>query len=254
MQTKSSTPARLILALVAIPLALGLAACGKKDGESAGSGPAAAAVKAVPPPAGKAWTDVITVTPEGGYRMGNPDAPIKVIEFASLTCPHCAEFEEKGFPRLRDDYVAKGTVSLEFRNFVRDPYDTTMAMLVRCGSPDSFFALTEQVFANQAAIFEQLKPVGPELQAANLPPAQIFKAIGERGGLNDFFAARGIAKDQAAQCLAKAETASKLADDTAKAGETYNLTGTPSFIVNGRNAEVASWDALEPILQQAGAR
>ncbi len=254
MQTKLFSAGRLVLALIALPLALGLTACGKKDGDAAGANPVGAPLNAVAPPAGKAWTDVVAVTPEGGYVMGNPNAPIKVIEFGSLTCPHCAEFEEKGFPHLRDDYVAKGTVSLEFRNFVRDPYDTAMAMLTRCGSPDSFFALTEQVYANQKDIFEQLKPVGPALQAANLPPADIFKAIGERGGLMDFFAARGIAKDQAAQCLAKADTATKLANDTSKAGDTYNVTGTPTFIVNGRNVEVATWEALEPILKQAGAR
>jgi protein-disulfide isomerase len=252
MQTKLFTPGRLLLALIALPLALGLSACGKKDETAAVA--VGAPLNAVPPPAGKSWTDVVSVTPEGGYVMGNPNAPIKVIEFGSLTCPHCAEFEEKGYPHLRDDYVAKGTVSLEFRNFVRDPYDTTMAMLVRCGSPDSFFALTEQVYSNQKAIFDQLQPVGPKLQAANLPPDQIFKAIGEQGGLIDFFAARGIAKDQGAQCLAKSDAATKLANDTSKAGDTYNVTGTPTFIVNGKNVEVATWDALEPILKQAGAR
>lgn len=253
MQTKLFTPGRLLLALIALPLALGLAACGKKD-DAAAAGPVGAPLNAVPPPAGKAWADVVSATPEGGYVMGNPNAPIKVIEYGSLTCPHCAEFEEKGFPHLRDDYVAKGTVSFEFRNFVRDPYDTTMAMLTRCGAPESFFALTEQVYSNQKAIFDQLQPIGAQLQAANLPPNQIFKAIGERGGLIDFFAARGIAKDQAAQCLAKSETATKLADDTAKAGDTFNITGTPTFLVNGKNVEVATWDALEPILKQAGAR
>ena len=250
-------PGRRLLAQMAIalvlPLALGLSGCGKKDdaGAALASGAPAATVA---PPAGKAWADVVSVTPDGGYLMGNPNAPIKIIEFASLTCPHCAEFAEKGFPHLRDEYVAKGTVSLEFRNFVRDPYDTTMAMLVRCGSPDSFFALTEQVFTNQKAIFDQLKPVGEQLQAANLPPSEVFKAIGERGGLTDFFAARGIAKDQAMQCLAKSDTATKLADGTQKATDTYNVTGTPTFIVNGRNAEVATWEGLEPILKQAGAR
>ncbi len=253
MQTKLFTPGRLLLAMIALPLALGLAACGKKD-DAAGAGPVGAPLNAVPPPAGKAWTDVVSVTPEGGHVMGNPNAPIKLIEYGSLTCPHCAEFEEKGFPHLRDEYVAKGTVSFEFRNFVRDPYDTTMAMLTRCGEPESFFALTEQVYTNQKAIFDQLQPIGAQLQAANLPPAKMFSAIGERGGLIDFFAARGIAKDQAAQCLAKSETATKLADDTQKATETFNVTGTPTFIVNGKNVEVATWDALEPILKQAGAR
>ncbi|MEI6641864.1 MAG: thioredoxin domain-containing protein [Novosphingobium sp.] len=253
MQTKLFSPGRLLLALIALPLALGLAACGKKD-DAPAAGPVGGPLAAVAPPAGKAWTDIVAVTPDGGYVMGNPNAPIKVVEFGSLTCPHCAEFAEKGFPRLREDYVAKGTVSLEFRNFVRDPYDTTMAMLVRCGSPESFFALTEQVYANQKDIFDKLQPIGAQLQAENLPPNQMFKAIGERGGLTDFFAARGIAKDQAMQCLAKSESATKLVNDTSKAGDTYNVTGTPTFLVNGRNVEVATWEALEPILKQAGAR
>lgn len=241
----------LLLALIAAPLALGLAGCDKKDAAGAALGAPAAKVA---PPAGKAWADVVAMTPEGGYVMGNPNAPIKLVEYASLTCSHCAEFAEKGLPSLRDNYVANGTVSLEFRNFVRDPYDTTLAMLIRCGAPESFFALTEQVFANQKPIFDQLGPVGKELQAANLPPSEMFKAIGERGGLTDFFAARGIAKDQAMQCLAKSETATKLADSTQKDGDTFKITGTPTFLVNGRNVEVASWDALEPILKQAGAR
>lgn len=243
---------RLLLAALAAPLALGLAGCEKKD--NAASAVAGAPTAKVTPPAGKAWADVVAVTPEGGYLMGNPNAPIKVVEFASLTCSHCAEFAEKGLPSLRDTYVANGTVSLEFRNFVRDPYDTTLAMLTRCSSPESFFALTEQVFANQKPIFDQLGPVGKELQAANLPPEQVFKAIGERGGLTDFFAARGIAKDQAMLCLAKSETASKLADSTQKDSDTFKITGTPTFLVNGRNVEVSTWDLLEPILKQAGAR
>lgn len=248
----SASSRRVLMAAIALPLALGLAGCDKKD-DAAGAVAGAPAVK-VAPPAGKAWADVVSVTPEGGYLMGNPNAQIKVIEFASLTCSHCAEFAEKGLPSLRDNYVANGTVSLEFRNFVRDPYDTTLAMLTRCGSPESFFALTEQVFANQKQIFDQLGPVGKELQAANLPPEQVFKAIGERGGLTDFFAARGVAKDQAMQCLAKSETASKLAANTQKDSDTFKITGTPTFLVNGRNVEVSTWELLEPILQQAGAR
>jgi protein-disulfide isomerase len=140
------------LALLALPLTLGLAACGKKDDAGGPAAQSAQALPTVAAPAGKAWSDVVSKTTEGGYVMGNPDAPIKLIEFGSLTCPHCAEFEEKGFPKLRDTYVNSGRVSLEFRNFVRDPFDTTMAMLTHCGTPDSFFALTQQVYANQKDI------------------------------------------------------------------------------------------------------
>ncbi len=241
------------LILLAAPLLLGLAACGQKDDSAAGA-VAGAPIAKIAPPAGKAWADVVTQTTDGGYVMGNPQAPLKLIEFASLTCSHCAEFAEKGLPKLRDDYIASGRVSLEFRNFIRDPFDATMAMLTRCGSPESYFALTEQVYANQREILTGLEPVGKALQNANVPQAQIFSVIGTRGGLVDFFAARGIAKDQAAMCLAKVDVATKLADGVKRAEETYNITGTPGFVLNGKNVEVAAWESLEPILQKAGAR
>jgi protein-disulfide isomerase len=242
------------LLLLALPLTLGLAACGKKD--DAGSGPATAdaPLPKVAATAGKAWTDVVSETADGGYVMGNPDAPIKVIEFGSLTCPHCGEFAEKGFPKLRDNYVSTGRVSLEFRNYVRDPFDTTLAMLTHCGTAESFFPLTEQVYANQKALFEGLQPVAKELEAAQPPAGKAFSVIGEKGGLVDFFAARGIARDQANACLAKSQTAEKLAMQTQTATEKYTITGTPTFIVNGKNVDVATWEQLEPILQRAGAR
>ncbi len=242
------------LALLALPLALGLAACGKKDDAGGPAAQSAAALPTVAPPAGKAWSDVVSKNADGGYVMGNPDAPIKLIEFGSLTCPHCAEFEEKGFPKLRDTYVNSGRVSLEFRNFVRDPFDTTMAMLTHCGSPESFFALTQQVYANQKDIFAKLQPAAKEIQAMNLPPAQMFGVMADKGGLIDFFGARGIARDQAMACLANSKTAEALASDTQTAGDKYNISGTPTFIVNGKNVDVATWEQLEPILQRAGAR
>ena len=148
----------LALAMVAAPLALGLAACGKSgDGAGATGGDAIAKIA---PPAGKAWSDVVSKTPDGGYLMGNPAAPIKIVEFGSLTCSHCAEFAEKSFADLRDNFVASGRVSFEMRNFVRDGIDVVAAQLTRCGTPESYFALTEQAFANQAAMIEQVQKAG----------------------------------------------------------------------------------------------
>lgn len=242
------------LLLLALPVTLGLAACGKKDDAASGPVTSDAALPKVAAPAGKAWSDVVSQTPDGGYVMGNPEAPIKVVEFGSLTCPHCGEFAEKGFPKLRDNYVNTGRVSLEFRNYVRDPFDTTMAMLTHCGTPESFFALTEQVYANQKDLFQGLQPVAKVLEANQVPAGKAFGVIADKGGLIDFFAARGIARDQATACLAKSETAEKLANDTQSATEKYNITGTPTFVVNGKNVDVATWEQLEPILQRAGAR
>ncbi|MDF8332568.1 thioredoxin domain-containing protein [Novosphingobium cyanobacteriorum] len=236
-------------------LSLGLAACDKKDGDPLATQTTATALAKVAPPAGKEWADVISTTPEGGYRMGNPDAPIKLIEYGSLTCPHCAEFSEKGFPKLRDEYVASGRVSIEFRNFVRDKFDTALVMLTHCGEPESFFALTEQVFANQKELFDKLQPLAQDPAMASVPADKLFPVLGERGGLIDFFAARGIAKDKAAQCLANTGTAQQLADQVQKSVDQYNIEGTPTFIMNGTKIDnVASWEGLEPILQNAGAR
>jgi len=245
--------ARTSLFLAALPLALGLAACGKKD-DATGGVTAGAPIAKIAPPAGKAWADMVTVTPEGGYLMGNPGAPLKLIEYGSLTCPHCAAFSTEGFPKLRDNYVASGRVSIEFRNFVRDKFDTTMAMLTRCGSPDTFFPLTEQVFANQKDIFAGLEGAQKDPALATMTDARLFQMLGAKAGLIDFFAARGISKDQANSCLANVKTAEALATGVQKAVDQYNVSGTPTFILNGKNLEVATWESLEPMLQNAGAR
>ena len=76
---------------------------------------------------------MVVRTPEGGYLMGNPKANVKLIEFGSMTCPHCAEFEEQRGEQLIDTYVKSGRVSYEFRNFVRDPFDLAASLIARCG-------------------------------------------------------------------------------------------------------------------------
>ena len=68
--------------------------------------------------AGISHVAVIAATPEGGFRLGNPDAKVKLLEFASLTCPHCGDFHAAAFETIKTKYVASGNVSYEFRNFV----------------------------------------------------------------------------------------------------------------------------------------
>jgi protein-disulfide isomerase len=111
-------------------IALALAACSSADegeGDIAGE-----AIAAIPAPDGQEWTDVVAVTEAGGYLVGNPDAPLKLIEYASHTCGACANFSVNGSPPLKNDYVSTGVVSIELRNLVRDPIDLTIAALVRC--------------------------------------------------------------------------------------------------------------------------
>lgn len=244
----------LALAMLAAPLLLGLSACGKKSED--GAQPSGEPVARVAPPAGKVWSDVVTKTPEGGYLMGNPEAPIKLIEFGSLTCSHCAEFAEKSGAELRDDFIASGRVSFEFRNFVRDPLDVTAAQLTRCGAPESFFALTEQAFANQAAMFQKTQSAGEAAYEAAIkqPDSTRGPALGQITGLTEFFAARGIAKDQANACLANAAEARALVEGADKAGKQYDIQGTPAFVINGEKADMTSWEEVKARLQALGAR
>lgn len=256
-RTAFRAPARLLLSSLALaPLALGLAAC-KKDQPADGGTPAtsAAPLPKVAPPAGKAWVDTIAVTPEGGYRMGNPDAPIKIVEYGSLTCPHCGEFSEKSTATIRDQWVASGRVSYEFRHFVRDALDLTLGLLVRCGTPDTFFPLTEQVFANQKSIFDGLKSRDAQMQAAmTAPEGQRFVAIAQAANLAPFFAARGISVDQGKMCLGKTDVASQLAKQTTDQGQQYQIEGTPTFLVNGQKIGTSTWEDFKPRIEAMGVR
>ena len=84
-------------------LALTVAACGEKTATPAGDAPAAVAA-----PAGQNWVDTVTATPEGGFRMGNPNAKVKLVEYASLTCSHCAHFHTQILPDLKKKWIDTG--------------------------------------------------------------------------------------------------------------------------------------------------
>jgi protein-disulfide isomerase len=251
----SSRPFRHILIAAALaPLALGLAACGKGKEETGGlSGDPIAKVTA---PAGKAWADVVSKTPEGGYVMGNPAAPIKLVEYGSLTCSHCAEFSAEGSAEMRENFVASGRVSYEFRNFVRDAMDITAAMLTRCGAPESYFALTEQAFAYQTTLFEKAQAAGEAAMnsAVAMAPDKRGVVLGELTGLTEFFAARGISKDQANACLANGAEATALANRTTADAEKYKIEGTPTFLINGSSVGSMGWKEMRAKLETMGAR
>lgn len=244
----------ILFATALAPLALGLAGCSKGSDENAGL--SGEAIAKIAPPAGKAWSDIVAKTPDGGYVMGNPAAPIKLVEYGSLTCSHCAEVSEQGGAEIRDTFVASGRVSFEFRNFVRDAMDMTAAILTRCGAPESYFALTEQAMANQKAMIEKVQAGGNAAfeAAIALPDDKRGVAIGELTGLTEFFAARGISKDQANACLTNGAEAAALAKRTKDDADKFKIEGTPTFLINGSSIGSMGWPELRAKLQSLGAR
>ena len=244
---------RLASFALAACAALALSACG--GGSSDDELPTSEPITHIAPPAGQAWVDVAADTPEGGVIIGNPDAPLKLMEYASHTCSHCAEFSEKGSATLRDKYVASGVVSYELRNQIHDPIDLTVSMLARCAGPQAFHPLAEQFWANLAPVFERVQANGDALgKASALPEDKRYQAIAEVSGLFDFFAARGISRDQAMQCLADPAKAREAVERSTKQSNDLDVTGTPTFFLNGKNIGTHTWETLEPILQNAGAR
>lgn len=230
------------------------AACNAENsGNAAGKGPDVTAA-AVPAPNNGDWSTVVAKTPEGGFVMGNPNAKVKLVEFGSMTCPHCATFEEKGTKPLIDNYVKKGLVSFEFRNFVRDPYDLTAALLARCGGEASFFGLTRNLFTDQKDWTGKIQAADPaKMQSVqSMPPARQFSTIADLGGLKQYASQRGVPRAKAEQCLADEAAVNQLVQMNSDAVSQFSIPGTPSFLINGALVDkAASWEELEPKIKEA---
>lgn len=232
-----------------------LAGC---NGEKSATNAANTTVTAEPvaPPADGDWSTVVAMTPEGGFRMGNPNAKVQLVEFGSMSCPHCAEFDEKGVPPLIDNYVKKGLVAFEFRNFVRDGFDMTASLVARCGGENSFFGLTRGLYAEQRQLMQNLQDAGPEFAQSlqGKSPQEQFVATADKAGFLDFAAMRGLPKDKARACLADASAADRLVTMNSDAVAQYNITGTPSFAINGELVEMnpgsPPWTQLEAAIRK----
>ncbi|WP_353216437.1 thioredoxin domain-containing protein [Sandarakinorhabdus sp.] len=239
-----------MMLIAALPLAL--AAC--NDSKTAAPAPDAALPAAVAAPAGQNWAEVVTATPEGGFRMGNPNAKVKLLEFASLTCPHCKDFHEAAAATIKSKYVASGNVSYEYRNFVLNGPDFAATVLSRCQGPEAFFGLLDAFYADQAGWIEPFGKLSKTDQEAlgKLPEDEQVRRMAELGGLADYVKLRGIPRAKFDQCLSDPAQAKAVNDLRNQAVNEYKLTGTPSFIINGTVQEgVFEWRDLEVKLQTA---
>jgi protein-disulfide isomerase len=253
MLMKSQFKGLWLLGAVAV-----LSACGQEPSEAAGntkSKPAAATGTAAPAASSKGnWLETVVATPEGGFRLGNPDAPVKVIEFASLTCPHCKDFHEMAMPTIKGQYIATGKISYEFRNFVLNPADYGATMLARCQGPSAFFALSDAFFKNQQGWIEPFTKL-TEAQTAplqSMSPDEQVVAYAKLGGLDTIVRARGIPESKFRACLTDATQRGLLETVRKTAIDTYKVTGTPAFVINEKPLEgVHSWADLEPKLKEA---
>ncbi|MDB5689058.1 MAG: protein-disulfide isomerase-like protein [Sphingomonas bacterium] len=237
-------------------LAMSLAACGKQNEDAAApANTVAAEASAAPAAGGQNWTETVSVTADGGFRMGNPDAAVKLVEYASFTCPHCAAFEGEASEKLQA-YVQKGTLSWEFRPFLLNAMDVAPSLLAGCQGPGPFFKLAEQLYADQPNWSMKYQGLAQaEIQRIQaLPETQQFLALAKAGGLDQFFGARGLPAAKAEACLTDKAAIDKLVALRAIGTDRDGVTGTPTFLINGTNAkDTFDWASLEPKLKAAGA-
>lgn len=214
----------------------------------------ALALVATPAMAKTDWTTTIAATPEGGIRIGNPAAKIKLVEFASYTCGHCKAFHEEGLPALKAKYIATGKVSFEQRSFVRNPADFAASLLVACQPPAKALAFAGKLFAEQDKWTEPFVAMSPaENQAiAQVPQSQQPARMAQAAGLDRWAAERGVPLATGKACLLDTKAQERLVAIRNDALTTYKLEGTPTFGINGVPVPgVYDWASLEPRLQAA---
>ena len=186
--------------------------------------------------------------------MGNPNAAVTLVEYGSLTCPHCREFDDKSVPTLLGNYVESGRVNWEFRNYVRDEFDLAASLIARCNGPEHFFPLARALYKDQPTWEGRIQKT-PQAQLdaiQGMEPNQQFLQAAKVTGLEDWAAAHGIPLPKARQCLTDMSAINQLVQMTSDATTQFpDFKGTPTFAVNGKMVDAATWDELEPALKKA---
>lgn len=235
-----------------------IAGCHSKPGDAAPHAPLKLAQ--VKPPKGSDWTAIVAPTPAGGFVMGNPKAKVKLVEYGSMTCPHCAHFDQTAAPILIGKYVKSGQVSWEFRNYVRDAFDVSASMVARCNGARSFFPLTRAIFKDQKNWEAKIQAVPEDKLKAtqDLPPGQEFAALAKVAGFEELAAKSGVPAAKTSQCLSNADTVNQLIQIGTDANSKFpDFPGTPTFIINGSMVDLGPvtedqvWPALEAKINAA---
>jgi protein-disulfide isomerase len=197
------------------------------------------------------WLTTVAVSEEGGHVVGNPNAPIKVVEYASYTCSHCARFETNDAPVLRSEYIAKGSVSLEVRPFILNAFDLPLSLLAQCGAPRRYAGNHRAILSSQSTWLVKLQDIGDETKAklekndivgfnTDVYNALNLKVIANQRGLSDAVVQK---------CMGDMTKIQGLVEITDKATNILKVEATPSFLVNGElKKDVHNFSELKPFL------
>ncbi len=186
---------------------LALAGCGGV-GPATGAGDPKAAT-------GPAPDELMREGPLGDRVMGNPRAPVTVIEYASLTCPHCARFQRDVFPRVKKAFIDTGKVRFIVREFPIGHTSGTAAIINRCAPPEKYFALFNDFLLRQ-----------PEWVSLEIRPDAIYSVA----------KSSGMSREAFDKCLTN-QTIIDALTEVKQRGRQFGVKGTPTFFINGQMAQ-----------------
>ena len=168
--------------------------------------------------------------------MGKADAPVTVIEYASITCSHCAAFNEETFPAFKAKYIDTGQVRYVFREFLTGPVPVAAAgfMIARCAGPDKYFGVIDSLFHSQMEMFQ------------SGDPRSVLFRVGQSAGMTD---------EQIKTCVGDEAAAQALQARVDKAINVDKIAATPTFLIGDQklegNQSLAQLDAaIQPLLKK----
>jgi protein-disulfide isomerase len=156
--------------------------------------------------------------------VGRADAPVTIIEYASLTCSHCADFYKSVYPQLDKDYIQTGKVRLIYRDFPTNEPAVEAAAMARCASPMRYFPLLKAIFDKQNQIIAAAQRAGRD---------------GWRRELALLGMAAGMPPDLANACMTNETLLNEVIAGSMKGQSEWNITGTPTFIFNDGAARLS---------------
>ncbi len=165
--------------------------------------------------------------------LGNPDAPVTIVEYSSFTCPHCATFNEGVFRQLKETYIETGQVHFIKREVYFDAYGLWAALVARCGGPERYHGVVEMLYQDQR---QWAGSSDGAVVAENL------RRIGRRAGMDN---------EQIDACLSDRDKATALMEVYRANAERYGIRSTPSFVINGRTYGNMSFADFESAIAAA---
>ena len=179
--------------------------------------------------AGAARAQAQTIFPDDRI-LGPADAPITVIEYSSLTCPHCAALHRDALPKIKETWIAEGKVRIVFRHFPLDAMALRAAAVADCIEGERFFGFLDLLFKSQ------------KRWAKSNPP---LKALGQMARL------AGMSQEKFESCANDEAEMDRILERRQDGTQTYDVKSTPTLIINGRKVEGArDFDHFEKIFKE----